>query len=259
MYRKCPKCGYVRQAYDTAPKSQCPACGLIFIKWLKQRLRAPQTPVRKVRPRSATAPWLERIEAILLYVPSPVPRSDFYARFFLFVGLVIWGLWFIQTDHRQLLGGLPEINSSFMHRVDLVFHEAGHILFIPFGQFMAILGGSLGQLLMPAIVLGVFLFQQRDTFGASVGLWWLAQSFLDLAPYIHDARAGELLLLGGVTGRDNPGHHDWWNILNTLGLLEYDHTLAALVNLTGEALMLLAFLWGGWVLRRQYQALAPKI
>jgi hypothetical protein len=81
---------------------------------------------------------------------------------------VFWGLWFIQTDYSQLINGLPEINYSFMHLVDLIFHEAGHVLFIPFDRFMTILGGSLTQLLMPIMVLGVLLFQQRDTFDALV-------------------------------------------------------------------------------------------
>jgi hypothetical protein len=241
------------------PRIPMPGLWLNLAKWLKQRLRVSQAPARKRLKRRVAAALPGWIETTLCYVQSPVRRIDFYARLLLFLGLVFWGLWFIQTDYRQLIGGLPEINYSFMHRVDLVFHEAGDILFIPLGRFMSILGGSLGQLLMPAVVLGVFLFQQRDTFGASVGLWWLAQSCMDLAPYINDARAGELLLLGGVTGRDNPGHHDWWNILSELEWLEYDHALAAMVNLTGEVFMLLAFVWGGWVLWRQYQKLEPRI
>jgi hypothetical protein len=63
---------------------------------------------------------------------------------------LFWGLWFIQTDYSQLINGLPEINYSFMHLVDLIFHEAGHVLFIPFDRFMTILGGPLTQLLMHA-------------------------------------------------------------------------------------------------------------
>lgn len=57
-------------------------------------------------------------------------------------------------------------------------------------------------------------------------------------------------------GRDNPGYHDWRNILGDLGLLEYDHTIAALVNLIGEGMVLLSFLWGSGILYRQYQGLA---
>lgn len=38
----------------------------------------------------------------------------------------------------------------FLDRVDLVFHEAGHVIFGPFGEFIGILGGSLMQVLIPA-------------------------------------------------------------------------------------------------------------
>jgi len=50
-----------------------------------------------------------------------------------------------------------------------------------------------------------------------------------------------------------PGHHDWENILGTLGLLRYDQTLGALSYAVGRLLMLAAFAWGGYVLVRQYR------
>ena len=77
----------------------------------------------------------------------------------------------------------------------------------------------------------------RDPFGASVALWWTAENFMDMAPYINDARALELILLGGVTGQETDGH-DWENILSTLGWLRYDHRLAHLSYNVGIALML---------------------
>lgn len=142
-----------------------------------------------------------------------------------------------------------------MHRIDLVFHEAGHVVFSLFGRFIMILGGSLGQLLMPFILMLALLFKNRDPFGASIGLWWLAQSLMDLAPYVNDARAMRLILLGGGTGRDRPGMHDWHNILTMLGLLDADHILAVLTNVLGIVLMLLSFAWGGYVLIQQFHRL----
>jgi hypothetical protein len=78
----------------------------------------------------------------------------------------------------------------------------------PFGRFLHVLGGTLGQLLMPLIVMISFVFYQQDNFGGSIGLWWLGQSFMDCAPYVDDARAGELVLLGGTTGQETPYVHD---------------------------------------------------
>ena len=38
---------------------------------------------------------------------------------------------------------------GFIHGIDLIFHEAGHVIFGFFGQFLAVLGGSLMQVLIP--------------------------------------------------------------------------------------------------------------
>src|SRR4026209_1559367 len=97
-----------------------------------------------------------------------------------------------------VLAGLPRrfarapldgsVFNSFLHLPDLIFHEAGHVLFSPFGRFMTVLGGSLLQVLIPIICAGTFLYQQHDRFAAAVCTWWAGQNLVDLAPYIADAR-----------------------------------------------------------------------
>jgi hypothetical protein len=120
------------------------------------------------------------------------------------------------------------------------------------------LGGTLGQLLIPLICLLVFLIKYENTFGASVSLWWLGESLMDIAPYINDARSQELVLLGGITGREaDYGTHDWEFILNEIGWLRYDHTLACMAHYFGIVLMLLSFGWAGYLLLKQYRNLDP--
>ena len=140
-----------------------------------------------------------------------------------------------------------------LHRVNLVFHEAGHVLFLPFGEFMMVLGGSLGQLLMPLIVLVVFVWRHANPYGGAVALWWLGQSTMDLAIYVHDARVGKLTLLGGMTGQDAPGYHDWSRLLAWMGELRNHASIAATVDLAGVMIMLTALVWGGWLLLMQYR------
>jgi hypothetical protein len=142
--------------------------------------------------------------------------------------------------------------SVWLHAVNLVFHEAGHVLFMPFGRFLQVLGGSLGQLLVPAVVIGAFL-RRHDTYGAAVGTWWLGESLLDLAPYINDARAGQLMLLGGVTGSEVEDYHDWELLLTKLSMLPYDHALARMAHTTGTLLMLSALFWGCRLLWKSWQ------
>jgi hypothetical protein len=119
--------------------------------------------------------------------------------------------------------------------IDLAIHEFGHMLFMPFGipflgRTMVTLGGSLTQVAFPLLFVGYFLRRRedgrrRDVFAAMVCLWWSAINLLDVSIYCADSRAGELLLLDGLTGKESDGH-DWYNLLNGWGLLEHDTAIA---------------------------------
>jgi hypothetical protein len=233
---------------------------LLFRKWLRSRLKTPTAQTDD--PPSASSgdrPLFARVLNTVLYVEPRVNVVEFWARVLVLVGLSAWGVYFIFTDWSIESGPFREIGNSPMHRVNLVFHEAGHVLFMPFGDFMSVLGGSLMQLIVPAVVMGTFAFRYHNSFGASVGLWWFAQSLMDLAPYIGDARSGELILLGGVTGMDAPGYHDWSNLLARTGRLASDTIYAARVDALGELLMWLAIVWGGVLLHRQYRNIDTRI
>lgn len=252
MYEQCPKCGHPTASADGRPLDHCTRCGLIYAKYLKTRFRvdSPEPP-----PESGRASLLPNLATLVGWVSwddRPVDPLRFWGQVVIWVGFLIWGLRLVWMDLET-----NAIGFSFMHNVNLMFHEAGHALFRPFGEFMTILGGSLMQVLMPAIVTVAFLWKNRDPFGASIGLWWTGQSLMDVAVYINDARAMVLPLLGGGTGQDRPGFHDWNNILGMLGWLKADHTLAWMTDVTGEMMMLAAMAWGGWTLRAQYRNLAP--
>ena len=254
MYQKCPKCGYERQASDAGDPGTCPGCGLVFAKWVQRIAGTPARVQPPVEEQVERAPgFAARLWQLALFVPERTDPKEFWGRVAFYVAIFVWGWYFILLDFRT-----ADIMESFMHRVDLAFHEAGHVAFIPFGRFMMILGGSLGQLIMPAIVLGVFLWKQHDGFGAAVALWWFGQSLMDLAPYINDARDLVLPLVGGGTGADRPGMHDWQNILTDLGLLKQDHRIAWIADALGTLIVLAALAWGGYLLYRQFQNLPGK-
>jgi hypothetical protein len=146
--------------------------------------------------------------------------------------------------------------NSFWHLVNLPFHVAGHLIFRPLGRFMTSLGGSLTQLFIPLLCLVVFLLKTRDTFAAAFALWWVGENFMDLAPYIDDARSLSLPLLGGNTGRTSPyGFHDWEFILKETGLSRYDHALASTACRFGAVLIIFALVWAGYILYKQYKNL----
>ncbi len=177
-----------------------------------------------------------------------VSPAAFVGRLLLLAALAVWTVAFF----RRPLGVLGD---SSLHLIDLVFHEAGHIIFAPLGRFMTMLGGSLMQILVPLVCAGALLVKNRDPFGAAVCLWWGGQNFLDLAPYIDDARALQMVLLGGHTGAEVEGH-DWEAILTQLGWLHLDHALARDARVVGSLLMVGALVWGARVLWRQRARLA---
>ena len=253
VYKKCPKCAYERLPTDRADPGICPACGVVFVKWLRSHAGLPARDEGPGGEMTAEPGWLAALWQRLIYVPDHTDSMLFWGRVAAYAGLFAWGWYFISLSFHT-----NEIGESFMHRVNLAFHEAGHVAFIPFGRFMTILGGSLGQLIMPLIVMAAFLWKHHNTFGASVALWWLGQSLMDLAPYINDARTLQLMLVGGGTGFDRPGAHDWENILSALNLLHRDYRIAWWADVLGSAILLLGLAWGGYVLLRQYRHLPGK-
>jgi hypothetical protein len=243
---RCPKCG--AQRLDEAV--ECMQCGIIFAKYRPIARTYVSFSSSSSSSSASRSRWFLTAKEWLIESDVTTESMTFYGRAAVFVAMVWWGWKFITTPLETNYTG-----ESFLHLINLPFHEAGHVIFIPFGRFMTILGGTLGQILMPMICLGTFLIKTRDPFGAAVALWWTAESLMDIAPYINDARALDLMLIGGVTGKETDGH-DWNNILTMLGLLEWDHRLAHLTYNVGVLLMLASFLWGGALLRRHYRRLS---
>lgn len=134
-------------------------------------------------PKNIEYQWL------LGYDPA-MPPAYIIGRAITWGPLVIWGL-------KMIIGPLAEAGNTFLHNVNLPIHETGHLIFMPFGQFMHFLGGTLAQLLMPLAIALTFMIKKQDAFGCAVCTWWFGQNFLDIAPHINDARSQALPLVGG--------------------------------------------------------------
>ena len=151
---------------------------------------------------------------------------------------------------RLLAAPMGAYDVPLLDVVNLVFHEAGHVLFLPFGSFLTTLGGSLTQVLVPLACAAAF-WTKADRFAAAAAVWWAGENLVDLAPYVGDARALQIVLLGGHTGAEVEGH-DWEAILGALGWLPYDVALARGFRAAGLAVMLAAMAWAAVILRTQY-------
>lgn len=238
----CPKC----HSEQIDSSTICDSCGLVFAKYYKYHGEDTQE-TELVFHDDDTHGRLPR--QLLFHRDKKVTHATLIGWILVLAGLIIWSFLFISSSIESNYAG-----ESFMHLINLPFHEAGHILFRPFGAFMTSLGGTLMQILIAVICLVVFLFKTRDPFAASVALWWTGQNFLDIAPYINDARAGQLPLLGGNFGHSSPyGFHDWEFILNELGLLAHDNLIARISFVFGSLIMIAALAWGAMLVARYYK------
>ena len=241
----CPKCGHENQPTDET----CLLCGVIFAK-----IKPAPSPQGLV-PSTTADQGGQAISSMVSDHGSSSPGSlVVWGRGLILLGMIIWSTKLIFA----VIAG-NSAGESLLHLVNLPFHEAGHVFLRPLGQFMTTLGGTLGQLLVPLICGGVLLLKTRDLFGAAVCGWWFGENFLDIAPYINDARAGVLPLVGGNTGHSAPyGFHDWEYMLTETGLLRHDHLLAKLAHGFGSLLMIVAIIGAGHLLWMQFKATASR-
>jgi hypothetical protein len=142
---------------------------------------------------------------------------------------------------------------SWFAGLTLVLHEAGHLLFAAFGQTLMLLGGSITQLALPALVAMYLLWRQHDWFGLVVGACWLSFSTFELATYVGDANKGQLPLVS--FGDD--AIHDWDALLTRWHLLNHCDLLATLLRAAAAALALAALTFGAWLLATMHRS-APR-
>lgn len=134
------------------------------------------------------------------------------AKSLLLLALGAWGVY----------GAFHPTAFGLIDGANLLFHEAGHLFFSFFGEFLSVSGGTLFQLGFPLALGLVFIFQQKDAFSASVMFWWTAQNCFGISIYIKDARSQALELVGG-------GDHDWTYLLSTLNVLQQDQQIGNIV------------------------------
>ena len=164
------------------------------------------------------------------------PRpSGFQAAIFMICTLA-FGV-YVLTNKDGYLGILDTFN--------LLVHEAGHIIFMPFGHTLYFMGGSLLQCLMPAAFC-VSFWRTRQPAGFAVSGIWLGENFLNVARYVADAKKMALPLLGN-------GLHDWNMLLEGTFLLRHCRVLGGALALIGWITMIVSVAWYGRLYWRGYE------
>jgi hypothetical protein len=128
----------------------------------------------------------------------------------------------------------------FIDSANLVVHEGGHNLFYWFGPMLGLWGGTLLQWLVP-FLLAAYFFTQRQTAGFVFCLFFFFENWLYTATYMADARAQVLPLV--TTGDPDFVEHDFYAIFSSLGVLNYDTKIAAVVRALGWCGMVAAVAW----------------
>ena len=142
--------------------------------------------------------------------------------------LTIYFLW-IAYDPMQ---------GSFLDLVDLPIHETGHLIFRIFGEYLGVAGGSLFQIVLPAIFVGYFVWR-RQYYSAAIVLFWVGQSLLNVWVYAADAVVMQLVLTSGFSGSEG-SFHDWNYLLTRTGLLGSTKMVAGVIRAVGTMVIIVA-------------------
>ncbi len=143
-------------------------------------------------------------------------------------------LYFLTIAYDPMMDGIW----NFLSLVDLPIHETGHLIFRLFGEFMMIAGGSIFQVLFPAVFVGYFIWNGKP-YSASIVLFWVGQSILNVWVYAADAVVQQLVLTSGMTGAEG-SFHDWNYLLTETGLIGSTTTIAGAIRLIGTLTILAA-------------------
>jgi hypothetical protein len=119
--------------------------------------------------------------------------------------------------------------------VNLMIHEAGHLFFGWGGRTLMLLGGTIGELLVPMLC-GAFFFFHRQTYGLAFSLFWFFENFLYIGTYMADARACALPLVNSDIG-------DWTILFGQWAVLPYDVRIGHLMRQLGWLGMLGVVVW----------------
>ena len=147
----------------------------------------------------------------------PIPRWAIG----LWLVFYVWFLLYALRMHGRYL---------FIDSANLVVHEGGHLLFSWCGCTLCLWGGTILQWAVPFLLAAYFLHQRRVA-AFVFCLFFFFENWLYTATYMADARAMVLPLV--TTGDPDFVEHDWNTIFSSLGVLQYDTAIAAVVRTLG--------------------------
>ncbi len=119
--------------------------------------------------------------------------------------------------------------------VNLIIHEGGHFFFSWFGHTIMILGGTLGELIVP-LLCAAYFWWKRETTAVAFCSFWFFENFLYIGTYMSDARTSALPLVGSEDS-------DWTLLFTQWGILVHDQQIGHTMRVLGWLGMLGTVAW----------------
>jgi hypothetical protein len=138
---------------------------------------------------------------------------------------------------------------TLLDNIHLPIHEGGHLLFGWFGQTLGLWGGTLLQLIVPALLAMSFALR-RELPGTVFCLFAFFHSLSGVAIYMADALRQELPLVT-VGAPADEAEHDWVRIFSSLGVLPHAIQIGNFTRLLAWAGMVGTVAWLAWKYQRQ--------
>ena len=133
--------------------------------------------------------------------------------------------------------------------VNLMIHEGGHFFFSWFGETMHVLGGTLGELIVP-LLCAIFFWWKREVTAVAFCSFWLFENFLYIGTYMSDSRTAALPLVGGSD------EGDWTILFTQWNILIHDQQIGGTTRVLGWLGMVATVAWLSWRVYRS--APAPR-
>jgi hypothetical protein len=137
---------------------------------------------------------------------------------------------------------------TLLDNVHLPIHEGGHLLFGWLGETLGLWGGTLLQLIVPAL-LAVSFAARQELPGTTFCAFAFFHSLTGVATYMADALRRELPLVTVGAAADE-AEHDWVRIFSSLGVLPHAIQIGNVTRLIAWAGMVGSVAWFAW---RGYQ------
>jgi hypothetical protein len=169
---------------------------------------------------------------------APVPRWQFIS-------------WTVSYALLLLYLALHFSEMTFLDNIHLPIHEGGHLLFGWFGETIGVWGGTILQLLVPAL-LAVTFAVRKELPGTTFCAVAFFHSLTGVATYMIDALRLELTLV--TVGADaDEAQHDWVRIFSGLGVLPHATQIGNTVRFLAWCGLLGSVTWFCWRYYRQPQ------